>query len=108
MLAMEDAAGTTMDMYEFSEDPQTVGDVEVANHYTSTHPASVFRRTITIQRIVGNDRLTLRNELLSRYRDGHASDEPIARDQVPRVARELFGVEWPAGTLLYESYAAIV
>ncbi len=107
VLAMEDAAGTMMDMYEFADDPQTAGDVEVANHYTSTHPASVFRRTITIQRIVGNDRLTLRNELLTTHRDGRPIDEPIAREQLPRVARELFDIEWPAGPLLYESYAVV-
>jgi arylamine N-acetyltransferase len=80
--------------------------VLVANHYTATHPASMFRRTITIQRLVGNDHLTLRNETLTRYRNGHLSDEPIARAQVPHVARELFDVEWPTGPLLYESYLA--
>jgi N-hydroxyarylamine O-acetyltransferase len=107
VLAMEDAAGTTMDMYEFADDPQTAGDVEVANHYTSTHPASVFRRTITIQRIDGNDRLILRNEMLTRYRDGRPTDEPVTREQLPRVARDLFDVALPAGPLVYESYAVI-
>jgi hypothetical protein len=50
--------------------------------------------------------VTLRNETLTRYRNGHLSDEPIAREQVPHVARELFDVEWPAGPLVYESYLA--
>ena len=107
VLAMEDAAGTTTDLYELSEDPQTAGDVQVANHYTATHPASMFRRTITIQRLVGNDHLTLRNETLTRYRDGRLSDQPIAREQLPHVARELFGIEWPTGPLVYESYAVV-
>src|SRR5438067_1916603 len=43
-------ATADMDLYEFSDDPQTPADVEIANHYTSTHPASIFRRTLTIQR----------------------------------------------------------
>src|SRR5262245_43180650 len=107
VLAMDDAAGTTMDMYEFADDPQTAGDVEVANHYTATHPASIFRRTITMQRVAGNDRLLLRNEKLTRYRDGHASDETVTREQLPRVARELFDVELPAGPFVYESYAVM-
>src|SRR5262245_5159931 len=104
VLAMRDASGDQSDLYEFSEDPQTLGDVVVANHYTSTHPDSVFRRTLTIQRVVGNERLILRNEILTRYRDGRPSDEPVTRAQLPAVARDLFGVELPAGPLLYESY----
>ena len=36
VLSMRDATSTT-DLYEFSEDPQTPRDVEVANHFTATH-----------------------------------------------------------------------
>jgi N-hydroxyarylamine O-acetyltransferase len=108
VLAMQDATGATMDMYEFSDDPQTSGDVEVANHYTSTHPASVFRRAMTIQRIAGNDRLILRNETLTRYRDGRPVDEPITRARLPQVARELFDVELPAGPFVCDAYSVIV
>jgi N-hydroxyarylamine O-acetyltransferase len=85
----------TQDLYEFSEDPQTAGDVEVANHFTSTHPDSVFRRTLTIQRSARDGRLVLRGDTLTRYKDGQAIDEPIAREQLRGVARELFGVELP-------------
>src|SRR5262249_33721956 len=59
VLSMRDAAAT-QDLYEFSEDPQTPWDVEVANHFTSTHPESVFRRTLTIQRTARPERLPLR------------------------------------------------
>ena len=44
------------DLYEFSDDAQTAGDVEVANHYTSTHPESMFRRSLTIQRTTRAER----------------------------------------------------
>src|SRR5262245_55210263 len=47
VLSMQDSA-QAMDLYEFAEDPQTIGDVIVANHYTSTHPESMFRQTLTI------------------------------------------------------------
>jgi N-hydroxyarylamine O-acetyltransferase len=83
------------DLYEFSEDPQTAGDVAVANHFTSTHPDSIFRRTLTIQRSGRDRRLILRGETLTCYENGTAIDEPIARDQLRRVARELFGVDLP-------------
>ena len=52
-----DGGTAMMDLYEFSEDPQTAGDVEVANHFTSTHPDSVFRRTLTIQRSARDGRV---------------------------------------------------
>jgi len=91
------------DLYEFSEDPQTAGDVEVANHFTSTHPDSVFRRTLTIQRSTRDGRLVLRGDTLTRYTGGRAIDEPVAPERVRDVARELFGVELPAGPLISDT-----
>ena len=86
---------STSDLYEFSEEPQTAGDVQVANHFTSTHPDSIFRRTLTIQRSARDGRVILRGDTLTRYKDGQAIEEPVAREQVRDVARELFGVELP-------------
>lgn len=94
-------AHQTMDLYEFAEDPQTAGDIVVANHYTSTHPESVFRRTLTIQRVQGDERIVLRNETLTRWQGGRASETTIERQRLPQVARDLFGVELPAH-LLYQ------
>ena len=90
-----DKETATSDLYEFSEDPQTAGDVAVANYFTSTHPDSIFRRTLTIQRSTRNGRLVLRGDTLTRYANGRAIDEPIPREQLRRVARELFGVDLP-------------
>ena len=92
-----DTTASMTDLYEFSEDPQTAGDVEVANHFTSTHPDSVFRRTLTIQRSARDGRLVLRGDTLTRYTGGRAIDEPVARERLRDVARELFGVELPEG-----------
>jgi N-hydroxyarylamine O-acetyltransferase len=97
-----DGAAPTMDLYEFSEDPQTAGDVEVANHFTSTHPDSVFRRTLTIQRSTRDGRVILRGDTLTRYKDGRALEESIARERIREIARELFGVELPQGPLISE------
>jgi N-hydroxyarylamine O-acetyltransferase len=102
-LYQHDRATSTTDLYEFSEDPQTAGDVEVANHFTSTHPDSVFRRTLTIQRSARDGRLILHGDTLTRYKDGQAIEEPVARQQVRSVARELFGVELPNGPLISDS-----
>src|SRR5262245_51748229 len=42
VLSACDAGGAVTDLYEFTDDPQTHWDVEVANHFTSTHPESIF------------------------------------------------------------------
>ena len=101
VLSMRDAS-QAMDMYEFSDDPQTAGDVIVANHYTSTHPESMFRRTLTIQYVNAANRVILRNETLTRWTDGRMTEETIDRARVRQTARDLFGVELPDGPLVYE------
>jgi N-hydroxyarylamine O-acetyltransferase len=106
VLSMRDATSTT-DLYEFADDPQTPGDVVVANHFTSTHPDSIFRRTLTMQGVKGDERTILSNLSVTRYVDGHMTTAAVGRASLPRLARELFGVELPSGPLVYESYAPV-
>jgi N-hydroxyarylamine O-acetyltransferase len=106
VLSMRDAAASSMDLYEFADDPQTPWDVEVANHFTSTHPDSVFRRTLTIQRTRGDERTILRNGTLTRYREGTVAEEPIERERLREVARDVFGLELPGGPFVFEPTAA--
>jgi N-hydroxyarylamine O-acetyltransferase len=103
VISMRDPVCVT-DLYEFTEDPQTEGDVEVANHYTATHPDSRFRRTLTIQRGTRDERTLLRDNLLIRVRDGRTIEEPIERGQLRAVVREVFGIELPDTLLVCESY----
>jgi N-hydroxyarylamine O-acetyltransferase len=99
-------ASEAQDLYEFSEDPQTAGDVEVANHYTATHPDSMFRRTLTVQRTSRRERTMLRQEVLTRFRHGRAEEERVDRAQLEKVVRDVFGIELPAGRFVFESYPA--
>jgi len=101
VLSMRDVS-QAMDLYEFAEEAQTTGDIIVANHYTSTHPESMFRKTLTIQRVRGNDRIILRNETLTRWDNGRMSEETIDRASLRDVARQLFDVELPRGQFVYE------
>ena len=89
-------------LYEFGEAPHTTGDIEIANWYTSTHPESVFRRTLTIQRITPEERVILRPTMVTRYRDGVRTDTPIEPSQMRVCARELFGIELGDEPLLFE------
>jgi N-hydroxyarylamine O-acetyltransferase len=103
ILSMRDLSSGA-DLYEFTEDPQTAADIEVANHYTATHPDSRFRRILTIQRGTRGERLLLRGDRLIRFRDGRSSEEPVDRQQLRQIARDLFGVELPTTPLVFESY----
>ena len=101
VLSMRDRAGEN-DLYEFTEDPQTVADIEVANHYTSTHPASIFRRVLTIQRTTRDERTIMRGDVIVRFRDGVSTEEPLDGSRRRAVAWELFGVHLPATPLVCE------
>ena len=103
VLSMRDRSSAT-DMYEFTDDPQTAGDIEVANHYTATHPDSRFRRTLTIQRGTRDERTLLRDNMVIRFRDGRTTEEPVTRGQLRAVARDVFGIELPDTLLVFESY----
>lgn len=102
VLSMRDRAAE-MDLYEFSEDPQTPGDIEVANHFTSTHPLSIFRRSLTIQRATRRERTILRSDTLTRYRDGRMVEEPVARERLSDVVRDEFAIELPSGPFVFET-----
>jgi N-hydroxyarylamine O-acetyltransferase len=94
------------DLYEFTEDPQTAADVEMANHYTSTYPDSIFRKSLTIQRAGREERTILRTGIFVRVRDGVPQEASVTREQLPEIARSEFAVELGAGPFVFESYPA--
>jgi N-hydroxyarylamine O-acetyltransferase len=102
VLSARDAAGIDIDLYEFSEEPQTPGDVEVANHFTSTHPESLFRKTLTIQRTGREERTLLRSDALTRYRRGRMAEEPVTRERLRDVVRDEFAIDLPTGPFVFE------
>jgi N-hydroxyarylamine O-acetyltransferase len=103
VLSMRDRNSVT-DLYEFTEDPQTAGDIEVANHYTATHPDSRFRRALTIQRGTRKERTLLRDNMLIRFRNGLTTEEPVAREQLHAVVWDEFGIELPQTALVFDTY----
>jgi N-hydroxyarylamine O-acetyltransferase len=91
------------ELYEFSGLAHTAGDVEIANYYTASHPQSIFRKTLTIQRVTPEERLILRPTVLTRYRDGVRTETPIERAaQLRQLARELFQIDLADTPLLFE------
>jgi len=107
ILSVRDADGAETDLYEFSDDPQTPMDVEVANHYTSTHPDSIFRKTLTIQRTARDRRTILRGEVLTRMREGRMVEVPFPRERLREIAHEEFAIELPGRPLVFETEGAL-
>jgi N-hydroxyarylamine O-acetyltransferase len=103
ILSMRDAANVETDLYEFSDDPQTAGDIEVANHFTSTHPDSIFRKTLTIQRAGRKERTILRSDTLMRYREGRLAESNVTRDRMRQIVRDEFAIDLPNGPFVFET-----
>jgi N-hydroxyarylamine O-acetyltransferase len=91
--------GAWLDLYTFTREPQLPVDYEIANHYTSTHPASRFTLVLTAQRLATDVRRTLRNRDYSEDRGaGVATRTLAADDEILEVLATEFGLAFPPGT----------
>src|SRR5262249_17124176 len=89
------------DLYELTLEEMPPIDREVANWYTSTHPASQFRSRLWVARALPDGcRLSLLNrELRVRQRDGSAETRMLeSPDELLAVLAERFGLVFPPGT----------
>jgi N-hydroxyarylamine O-acetyltransferase len=88
-----------IDLYTFSEEPQFAIDYEVANHFTSTHPASRFVQTLTVQRVTPEVRYLLRNRDYEEVRaNGRVRRELASAEELLEVLDRTFGLRFPPGT----------
>jgi len=91
--------GGWSDLYAFTLEPQHAVDYEMANHFTSTHPESRFRRTVTAQLATPGVRRVLRFGELTVDEGTTVTrrrvDDP---DELLAVLDESFGLRMPAGT----------
>lgn len=87
-----------MDLYALEPGSPFPVDLEMANHYTSTHPDSRFVQTLTAQRRTPEARWTLRNLELTVEDARGARTEAVPEDRLLDVLRERFGLEVPPGT----------
>lgn len=87
------------DLYAFTFEPQHPVDMEVANHYLATHPASPFRKTLTVQKIRRGRRAILRGRSLEIRTNGETEDRKIETDEELLTLLEAeFSLVFPAGT----------
>jgi N-hydroxyarylamine O-acetyltransferase len=89
------------DLYAFTREPQYPVDFEVANHYTSTYPASFFRHQVLAQRLSPEERVTLYGRDLTVECDGELRTRTIAdADDLRQTLAAVFGLEVPADIAL--------
>src|SRR5262249_3469643 len=87
------------DLYAFSLEPQLLVDYEVANYYVSTHPASPFVKTLTVQLPTPEARYVLRGRELTVVRGEMIPRRTLKGDEDLRTAlAETFSLEFPPGT----------
>jgi N-hydroxyarylamine O-acetyltransferase len=95
------------DLYAFTLEPQERIDYEVANHFTSTFPSSIFRSSLTAQRTRREERVILRNRDLTILRMGSEQKRQINSSAEARaVLAELIGLELPRDYVLPETIFA--
>jgi N-hydroxyarylamine O-acetyltransferase len=93
-------AGWT-DLYAFTLEPQHAVDYELANHYTSTHPDSRFRKTVTAQLAAPGVRRILRGGELTVDDGTSVTRRTLAgADDLAAVLAESFGLRLPEGARL--------
>jgi N-hydroxyarylamine O-acetyltransferase len=85
------------DLYAFVPEPRVAVDFEVANWYTSTHPESLFVRTLTAQRATPEARHVLRGLTYTRSTPSRGTSREITRDELVPFLADTFGIDLPAG-----------
>ena len=86
-----------IDLYAFTLEPQLPIDYEIANYYTSTHPESRFRKTLTVQLPTPDGRTALRNRDLIVDTGAATTTRVMADDEeIRRVLGTTFGLAAPA------------
>ena len=91
-------AGGWSDLYALEPGAALPVDLEVANHYTSTHPDSRFVQTLTAQWCRPGNPATLRNLTFSERRGAAMVTRELAREELLGVLADRFGLSFPPGT----------
>lgn len=87
------------DLYAFTDELSYAIDVEVASHYTSTHPDTIFKKVLTVQLPGLTQRTYLRNHELVTETATHTQSEPIPHEALPQLLEERFGIHLAKETL---------
>ncbi len=88
-----------VDLYSFGMEEHYPVDYEVANHYTSTYPGSVFRRMLLAQQPGPDVRTMLVNRTLIERTASGSTETPVGDNaELLETLSARFGLHFPAGT----------
>ncbi|MGK3992193.1 arylamine N-acetyltransferase family protein [Sorangium sp. So ce1024] len=88
------------DLYAFTLEESYPVDYEVANHFTSTHPDSLFVNNLIAAIPTPEGRVTLRNRTLGVLHRGQFERVELDRAAIVGVLRDRFGLDLPADAQL--------
>lgn len=88
------------DLYAFTLDACERIDYEVLNHYTATHPRSIFRALLIAQLLAPDRRVALRNRALTVETADGITTRTLAEHEVLDELRRTFGLALPADVTL--------
>lgn len=94
------------DLYCFTLEPQHPVDFVMANHFTATHPSSIFRNVLTVQRPHPEVRYHLHNDVFHVTERGQTEARPV-RDaaEFGQLLEDFFGIRPEAALLaLFERF----
>ena len=85
------------DVYRFNLEPQLASDYALANWFTATHPDSLFRNNLLMERLLPDRRVTLFNtRLVERPVAGEARERILAgAAELNDVIADVFGIASP-------------
>lgn len=99
LLQLASGDGGWADMYWFTLEPHAAIDYEVANHFTSTHPASRFLAGPIAALTTAEGRVTVRGNEFVRRRGGEVEREVIEDgERLLEVLASALTLRFPAGT----------
>ncbi|MBB6049392.1 arylamine N-acetyltransferase family protein [Armatimonas rosea] len=83
------------DLYAFTDELSYGIDVEVASHYTSTHPDTIFKKVLTVQLPGLTQRTYLRNHELVTETATSTTTQPLTEPELLPLLTERFGLSLP-------------
>lgn len=87
---------TWQDLYTFTLQPQYPIDYEVANWYVSTHPESIFYKTLTAQTMTSDARYGIRNrDFIVRHSDATTTRSIRDLPELLSLLAEIFRIQFP-------------
>ena len=95
-------------LYMLSPEPALEADYVAANWYTSTHPASGFRRELRVARTAPGRRTTLMNDRLTiRESDGGMERRFLGEHEIAAALVSTFGLRLDADSALQAAAIAV-